>query len=161
MSPSTATATAACTSSPTATPRTSNGRRPGPRAAPPPRAPTAPSPPCGATTSTAGRTFREGRRQKDEGRRIRPSLESLLPSAFIIDPTPLPSLTTAPCRSYGARMLRVTRHGFREMLIGSVALVLTAFILGYFAWWWLALLMVPVLVWLFAFFRDPERVVPD
>src|SRR3954465_15006826 len=58
-------------------------------------------------------------------------------------------------------MLRVTRHGFREMLIGSVALVLTAFILGYFAWWWLALLMVPVLVWLFAFFRDPERVVPD
>src|SRR6476661_6071008 len=58
-------------------------------------------------------------------------------------------------------MFRVTRHGFREMLIGSVALVLTAFILGYFAWWWLALLLVPVLVWLFAFFRDPERVVPD
>src|SRR3954467_13189203 len=58
-------------------------------------------------------------------------------------------------------MFRVTRHGFREMLTGSVALVLTAFILGYFAWWWLALLMVPVLVWLFAFFRDPERGVPD
>src|SRR3954467_5046179 len=58
-------------------------------------------------------------------------------------------------------MFRVTRHGFREMLIGSVALVLTAFILGYFAWWWLALLLVPGLVWLFAFFRDPERVVPD
>ena len=47
------------------------------------------------------------------------------------------------------------------MLIGSVALLLTAFILGYFSYWWLALLMVPVLVWLFAFFRDPERVVPD
>ena len=58
-------------------------------------------------------------------------------------------------------MLRVTRHGFREMLIGSVALVLTAFVLGYFSYWWLALLMLPVLVWLFAFFRDPERVVPD
>ena len=58
-------------------------------------------------------------------------------------------------------MLRVTRHGFREMLIGSVALVLTAFVLGYFSYWWLALLLVPVLVWLFAFFRDPERVVPD
>ena len=58
-------------------------------------------------------------------------------------------------------MFRVTRHGFREMLIGSVALVLTAFILGYFSYWWLALLMVPVLVWLFAFFRDPERMVPD
>ena len=58
-------------------------------------------------------------------------------------------------------MLRVTRHGFREMLIGSVALVLTAFVLGYFSYWWLALLLAPVLVWLFAFFRDPERVVPD
>ena len=58
-------------------------------------------------------------------------------------------------------MLRVTRHGFREMLIGSVALVLTAFVLGYFSYWWLALLLVPVLVWLFAFFRDPERVLPD
>jgi phosphatidylserine decarboxylase len=58
-------------------------------------------------------------------------------------------------------MLRVTRHGFREMLIGSVALVLTAFVLGYFSYWWLALLLVPVLLWLFAFFRDPERVVPD
>ena len=67
----------------------------------------------------------------------------------------------APGWSYGAGMFRVTRHGFREMLIGSVALVLTAFILGYFAWWWLALLLVPVLVWLFAFFRDPERVLPD
>jgi phosphatidylserine decarboxylase len=58
-------------------------------------------------------------------------------------------------------MLRVTRHGFREMLIGSVALVLTAFVLGYFSYWWLSLLLLPVLVWLFAFFRDPERVVPD
>ncbi|HZN64506.1 MAG TPA: phosphatidylserine decarboxylase family protein [Tepidisphaeraceae bacterium] len=58
-------------------------------------------------------------------------------------------------------MFRVTRHGFREMLIGSVALVLTAFILGYFSYWWLAVLLLPVLVWLFAFFRDPERVIPD
>jgi phosphatidylserine decarboxylase len=58
-------------------------------------------------------------------------------------------------------MLRVTRHGFREMLIGSVALLLTAFVLGYFSYWWLSLLLLPVLVWLFAFFRDPERVVPD
>jgi phosphatidylserine decarboxylase len=58
-------------------------------------------------------------------------------------------------------MLRVTRHGFREMLIGSVALVLTAFVLGFVSYWWLSLLVLPVLVWLFAFFRDPERVVPD
>lgn len=58
-------------------------------------------------------------------------------------------------------MFRVTRHGFREMLIGSVAILLTAFVLGYFSFWWLSLLMLPVLVWLFAFFRDPERVVPD
>src|SRR5688572_15182020 len=58
-------------------------------------------------------------------------------------------------------MLRVTRHGFREMLIGSVALVVGMSVLGYFGWWWLAVLLVPVLFWLFAFFRDPERVVPD
>ena len=56
-------------------------------------------------------------------------------------------------------MLRVTRHGFKEMLIGSVVLALTAAALGY-AWWPLALLVVPVLIWLFAFFRDPERAVP-
>ena len=56
-------------------------------------------------------------------------------------------------------MFRVTRHGFKEMLIGSVVLALMAMALGY-AWWPLALLALPVLVWLFAFFRDPERAVP-
>src|SRR5215212_1998746 len=56
-------------------------------------------------------------------------------------------------------MFRVTRHGFKEMLIGSVVLALMAMALGW-AWWPLALLALPVLVWLFAFFRDPERVVP-
>ena len=58
-------------------------------------------------------------------------------------------------------MLRVTRHGFREMLIGTVAFAVGATVLGFVGWWWLAALMVPVLLWLFAFFRDPERVVPD
>jgi phosphatidylserine decarboxylase len=58
-------------------------------------------------------------------------------------------------------MLRVTRHGFREMLIGTVAFAVGATVLGFVGWWWVAALMVPVLVWLFAFFRDPERVVPD
>lgn len=54
-------------------------------------------------------------------------------------------------------MLRFTRHGFREMLIGAVAFVLVASALGWYGWWWLALIFVPVLIFLFAFFRDPER----
>ena len=45
------------------------------------------------------------------------------------------------------------------MLIGSVVLAVTAFALG-MVFWKLALVVVPVLVWLFAFFRDPERKVP-
>jgi len=56
-------------------------------------------------------------------------------------------------------MFRLTRHGFKEMLIGSVVLAATAVGLG-FAWWPLALIVIPVLLWLFAFFRDPERKVP-
>src|SRR3954451_20899085 len=56
-------------------------------------------------------------------------------------------------------MIRVTRHGFREMLIGSVVLAIIALVLG-IAWWPLALIVLPVIVWLFAFFRDPERDVP-
>src|SRR5437867_1582365 len=58
-------------------------------------------------------------------------------------------------------MLRVTRHGFREMFIGTVAFAIGATVLGFVGWWWVAALMVPVLLWLFAFFRDPERVIPD
>src|SRR5687768_1385816 len=56
-------------------------------------------------------------------------------------------------------MLRFTRHGTREMLIGSIVLAVVAIGLG-LAWWPLALVIVPVLVWLFAFFRDPEREIP-
>lgn len=56
-------------------------------------------------------------------------------------------------------MVRVTRHGFKEMLIGSVVLLAVASVLGW-TWWPLSLIVVPVLLWLFAFFRDPERVVP-
>ena len=45
------------------------------------------------------------------------------------------------------------------MLIGSVVLAIVAVSLGF--WFWpLALIVVPVLVWLFAFFRDPEREIP-
>jgi phosphatidylserine decarboxylase len=54
-------------------------------------------------------------------------------------------------------MLRFTRHGFREMLIGAVAFALAATALGFTSLWFLSLLFVPVLVFLFAFFRDPER----
>ena len=56
-------------------------------------------------------------------------------------------------------MVPLTRHGFKEMLIGSVVLAAVAVGLG-LAWWPLALIVVPVLVWLFAFFRDPERQIP-
>ena len=56
-------------------------------------------------------------------------------------------------------MVPLTRHGFKEMLIGSVVLAAVAVGLGY-AWWPLALIVIPVLVWLFAFFRDPERQIP-
>ena len=56
-------------------------------------------------------------------------------------------------------MVPLTRHGFKEMLIGSVVLAAVAVGLG-FAWWPLALIVIPVLVWLFAFFRDPEREIP-
>lgn len=52
-----------------------------------------------------------------------------------------------------------TRHGAREMLIGSVVLAGVAVGLG-FVFWPLAVLILPVLIFLFAFFRDPEREVP-
>jgi phosphatidylserine decarboxylase len=54
-------------------------------------------------------------------------------------------------------MLRFTRHGFREMLIGTVAFAIGATALGFTGWWWVAIIFVPVLIFLFAFFRDPER----
>jgi phosphatidylserine decarboxylase len=37
----------------------------------------------------------------------------------------------------------------------AFAIVCTA--LGFTNWWWIALIFVPVLIFLFAFFRDPER----
>lgn len=55
--------------------------------------------------------------------------------------------------------MRFTRHGFWEMLIGTVVLLGTAAVLGLF-WPLLAILVLPVLIWLFAFFRDPERQIP-
>src|SRR3954449_4279451 len=56
-------------------------------------------------------------------------------------------------------MFRFTRHGFREMLIGTLVLVVIGVALGW-TFWPLALLVLPILLWLFAFFRDPERDIP-
>ncbi len=57
--------------------------------------------------------------------------------------------------------MKFTRHGFWEMLIGTVALLLLAAGAGWIGLWWLALIVcLPVLIWLFAFFRDPERPIP-
>jgi phosphatidylserine decarboxylase len=56
-------------------------------------------------------------------------------------------------------MLRFTRHGFKEMLIGTAALAIVGVALGW-AFWPLAIVVLPVLIWLFAFFRDPERPIP-
>jgi len=58
-------------------------------------------------------------------------------------------------------MVPLTRHGFREMLIGSLVLVAVAVVLGYSIWWPVSLVVLPVLIWLFAFFRDPERTLPS
>ncbi|MGD0464384.1 MAG: phosphatidylserine decarboxylase [Tepidisphaeraceae bacterium] len=56
-------------------------------------------------------------------------------------------------------MIPLTRHGWREMLIGSLILIVAAWGLG-LIYWPLALIMAPFLIWLFAFFRDPNRLSP-
>lgn len=56
-------------------------------------------------------------------------------------------------------MKGLTHHGTRELLIGSFVLALVGFALG--TWHLpLSLIVLPVLIWLFAFFRDPERALP-
>jgi phosphatidylserine decarboxylase len=52
--------------------------------------------------------------------------------------------------------MRFTSHGQREMIIGTIVLFAIALGLS-FVHPLLSLLMLPVAVWLFAFFRDPER----
>jgi phosphatidylserine decarboxylase len=56
-------------------------------------------------------------------------------------------------------MVPLTRHGTRELLIGSVVLTVLALGLGYVLPL-LALLMLPAFIFLVAFFRDPERALP-
>ena len=60
-------------------------------------------------------------------------------------------------------MVRFTRHGFREMLIGSVVFLIVGFLVGF----WsprvdliILICLLPLLAFLFAFFRDPERPIP-
>jgi len=53
-------------------------------------------------------------------------------------------------------MLPLTRHGTREMVIGTIVLVAIGWGLS-LIWWPLSLIVLPVLIWQFAFFRDPER----
>lgn len=57
-------------------------------------------------------------------------------------------------------MFRLTPHGVREMLIGSLILAALAGCL-FAAWRPAALAVLPLWVWLFAFFRDPDRPIPD
>jgi phosphatidylserine decarboxylase len=56
-------------------------------------------------------------------------------------------------------MVPLTRHGWRELLIGSVVLAVLGVGLG-FVTPLLALIILPALIFLFAFFRDPQRAVP-
>jgi phosphatidylserine decarboxylase len=55
--------------------------------------------------------------------------------------------------------MRLSGHGFWEMLVGTLLLLALASLLGWL-WWPLALIPIPVIVWLFAFFRDPVRDIP-
>lgn len=57
--------------------------------------------------------------------------------------------------------MRLTPHGQREMMIGTIVLFVIAVAIS-FVHIALVLLVVPVAIWLFAFFRDPDRdITPD
>ena len=56
-------------------------------------------------------------------------------------------------------MLRFTRHGLWEIIIGTIVLLAIGWGLS-LIWRPLGFLVLPVIVWLFAFFRDPERTGP-
>jgi phosphatidylserine decarboxylase len=56
-------------------------------------------------------------------------------------------------------MIRLTRHGVREILVSTLLLGVIALVL-YFLWRPLALIPIPIFIWLLAFFRDPDRAIP-
>jgi phosphatidylserine decarboxylase len=57
-------------------------------------------------------------------------------------------------------MLRLSRHGTWEMMVGALVLLALGAGLAW-VWWPLALPVLPVLAWLIAFFRDPDRPIPQ
>jgi phosphatidylserine decarboxylase len=57
-------------------------------------------------------------------------------------------------------MIPLTRHGWREMLIGSILLAAAAWGFTFIALP-LSLIIFPVWIWLIAFFRDPNRALPE
>jgi phosphatidylserine decarboxylase len=58
-------------------------------------------------------------------------------------------------------MFRFTPHGKWEMIIGTIVLVAIGEVLWHFTPLpWLSFVVVPIIIWLFAFFRDPERAIP-
>jgi len=57
-------------------------------------------------------------------------------------------------------MLPITRHGLREIVIGSLILAVIAAGLG-FVHWSLTFLVLPIWIWLLSFFRDPNRAIPN
>jgi len=56
-------------------------------------------------------------------------------------------------------MLRISRFGTTEIVVGLLVLGTIGVLLGW-VWWPLSLLIFPVAIWLVAFFRDPDRVIP-
>lgn len=57
-------------------------------------------------------------------------------------------------------MLPLSRHGLKEMLLGTLVLAAIGGLLGWL-FWPLSLIVLPVWIWLLAFFRDPERPIPQ
>jgi phosphatidylserine decarboxylase len=57
-------------------------------------------------------------------------------------------------------MLPLSRHGFWEMLIGTLLVALIWAALAWFGHWRWGLILLPLWIWLIAFFRDPQRTVP-
>lgn len=57
-------------------------------------------------------------------------------------------------------MLPITRHGLPQIAVGTLVLAILG---ALFAWLWWPLVILPVVlfVWLIAFFRDPNRPVPN
>lgn len=57
-------------------------------------------------------------------------------------------------------MLRFSKHGVWEMIIGTIVLWAIGAGLAWL-WWPLSFIVLPVWIWLLAFFRDPDRPIPS